>query len=97
MPEWDIAFIKQQLCRSSEEFQDFLNKYKEINPEISIDLELVKALSVMVELDVMSIELTNNAIISPIPYDTNFKEEIPIVHSKIKERQSYYKYYRTVR
>lgn len=97
VPEWDIAFIKQQLCRSNEEFQDFLNKYKEINPEISIDLELVKALSVMVELDVMSIELTNNAIISPIPYDTNFKEEIPIVHSKIKERQSYYKYYRLLR
>lgn len=97
VPEWDIAFIKQQLCRSIEEFQDFLNKYKEVNPEISIDMELVKALSVVVELDVISIELTNNVIISPIPYDTNFKEEIPIVHSKIKERQSYYKYYRLLR
>ncbi len=83
IPEWDIAFIKMQVCRCKEEFDDFLKKYKQINSGISIDMELVNALSVIVEMDVISIEIAENAVILPIPYDTNFKNEIEIIHREL--------------
>lgn len=85
IPEWDIAFIKMQLCANKEEFNDFLTKYKKENPEITIDIEIVNALSVIVELDVISMEIEVNAIISQIPYDTSFRSEREKIHKKINE------------
>lgn len=73
-----------QICRNEEEYNDFLDKYRQVNPQIVIDTELVNALSVIVEFDVMSIEVSENVIILPIPYDTNFKYEIECIHEKIK-------------
>ncbi len=84
--EWDIAFVKMQLCTNKEEFDNFLSKYQKTNPKIFIDMELIDALSVIVELDVISIELVNDVIILPIPYDTNFKSEIEVIHREIKEK-----------
>ena len=83
VPEWDLAFIKMQVCRSHEEFDDFLVKYIKINPQINIDMELLNALSIIVEFDVMSIELAEDVLILPIPYDTNFKNEIDFIHKSI--------------
>lgn len=82
IPEWDIAFVKTQLCINKEEFEHFLVDYQKINSKI-IDIELINALSVIVELDVMSIEIENDIIISPVPYDTSFENEIDIIHRKI--------------
>lgn len=82
IPEWDIAFVKMQLCTNKEEFDNFLSECQKTNSKIFIDIELIDALSVIVELDVISIELVNDVIILPIPYDTNFKSEIEIIHKK---------------
>ena len=70
-----------------EEFDNFLSEYQKTNSKIFIDIELIDALSVIVELDVISIELVNDVIILPIPYDTNFKSEIEIIHREIKEKR----------
>ncbi len=67
VPEWDIAFIKMQLCMNKEEFDDFLAKYQKANPERIIDIELVEPMAVMGELDVISIEIEEDVIILPIP------------------------------
>lgn len=84
IPEWDIAFVKTQICINKEEFDDFLANYKKAN-NTTIDTELVNALSVIVELDVISIEIVNGITFLPIPYDTNFRKEIEAIHKKIKE------------
>ena len=84
IPEWDIAFVKMQLCRNKEEFENFLINYQKVNTNRKIDMELVNALSVIVELDVICIELANNVIILPIPYNTNYKNEIEVIHKKIQ-------------
>lgn len=83
VPEWDIAFIKMQVCRSKDEFDDFFDKYIKLNPQIHIDMELVNALSIIVEFDVMSIELAEDVLILPVPYDTNFEDEIEFIHEMI--------------
>ena len=83
VPEWDIAFMKMQVCRSKDEFDDFFDKYIKLNSQIHIDIELVNALSIIVEFDVMSIELAEDALILPIPYDTNFRDEIEFIHEMI--------------
>ena len=49
VPEWDIAFMKMQVCRNKEEFDDFFDKYIKLNPQIHIDMELVNALSIIVD------------------------------------------------
>ena len=84
VPEWDIVFIKMQLCNTQEEFEYFLEKYKNENSQIKIDIELVNALAIIVEFDVMEIEFSKNIIISPIPFDTNFKREFEAIHKHIK-------------
>ena len=73
-----------QLCNTQEEFEYFLEKYKNENSQIKIDIELVNALAIIVEFDVMEIELSKNIIISPIPFDTNFKREFEAIHKHIK-------------
>ena len=83
VPEWDIAFMKMQVCKNKDEFDDFFDKYIKLNPQIHIDMELVNALSIIVEFDVMSIELAEDVLILPIPYDTNFRDEIKFIHERI--------------
>ena len=83
VPEWDIAFIKMQVCRRKDEFDDFFDKYIKLNPQIHIDMELVNALSIIVEFDVMSIELVEDVLILPVPYDTSFMDEIEFIHGMI--------------
>ena len=46
-------------------------------------MELVNALSIIVEFDVMSIELVEDVLILPVPYDTNFMDEIEFIHGMI--------------
>ena len=46
-------------------------------------MELVNALSIIVEFDVMSIELVEDVLILPVPYDTSFMDEIEFIHGMI--------------
>lgn len=83
IPEWDIAFIKMQVCTTQIEFDLFMKEYNNVNADKVIDMELVNALSVIVELDTIYIEIMERVIIQPIPYDTNFKTEIETIHKGI--------------
>lgn len=82
--EWDLAFVKMELCKNKNEFEEFIMYYKSINKDYYIDEELINALSVIVELDDISIRIIDNIIID-IPYDTKFKREIEFIHKNIKE------------
>ena len=46
-------------------------------------MELVNALSIIVEFDVMSIELAEDVLILPVPYDTDFEDEIEFIHNRL--------------
>lgn len=85
-PELDIAFIKMQLCRSKEEYESFINEYEKTCKNTKLDFELIDALSTIVELDVISIEIARNEIISNIPYDSKFKNEIEEIHKNIDRK-----------
>ena len=71
--EWDLAFLKMEVCLNSEEFNSILNEYKKYDQ--SINIELIEYLTVFVELDDMIIRILDHEKL-PIPYDTNFKEII---------------------
>ena len=71
------------VCRRKDEFDDFFDKYIKLNPQIHINMELVNALSIIVEFDVMSIELAEDVLILPVPYDSNFEDEIEFIHNRL--------------
>ena len=79
LKEWDLAFIKMEMLKSKEEF-DLLIKYYEKNSKEKVDIILLNALSVIVELNDISFMIIDNVRL-PIPYDSNFKEEIKSVLS----------------
>ena len=71
--EWDLAFIKMEMLKSEEEFK-LLIDYYEKNSKEKVDIELLNALSVMVELNDISFMIVDKVKL-PMPYDSNFKEE----------------------
>ena len=75
--EWDLAFIKMELCKNKKEFINLLNFYSKYN-KTEIDMELLEALTVFVELDDMTVRILDK-IALPIPYESNFSEEIKLV------------------
>ena len=81
IPEWDLAFIKMEVCKNEEEFYSILKNYLEYS-KYKIDIELLNSLTVIVELDDMAIRIIDK-IDLPIPYDSNFKKEINLIKKKI--------------
>lgn len=77
IPEWDLAFIKMELCKNEDEFNSVLKEYFEYS-KYKVDTELLKALSVIVELDDMVIRIVDKVVL-PIPYDSNFEKEIKLI------------------
>lgn len=79
--EWDLAFIKMEICRTEEEFKTFLTGYLQSSKQ-PVDEELISALTVMVEFDDIAIRI-NDKIRLPIPYVTNFRDEIEIIEKNL--------------
>lgn len=70
--EWDLAFIKMDLCKNKKEFQYFINEYERTK---KINNDLLKALSVIVEIDDIAFQLESNTKL-PIAFESNFNEII---------------------
>ncbi len=75
--ELDLAFIRMEVCKNDEEFKTLYNEYKTIDS--SLNMEIIKKLSILVELDDIAIRLQDRIFI-PIPYCSNFKELIEKIH-----------------
>ena len=77
--EWDLAFIKMDLCQNNKEYKFFkqiYSKQKEINEE------LLEILTVVVELDDIAFQLEAKVKL-PIAFESNFKEEIEYIQKNI--------------
>lgn len=70
--EWDIAFIKMDLCKNAEEYNQFLKSYCE---NMEINEELLNLLTVIVEIDDIAFELESK-IKLPIAFESNFENLI---------------------
>lgn len=68
--EWDIAFIKMDLCNNKKEFNLFLDNYKG-----KINNKLLNILTVIVEIDDIAFQLETK-IKLPIAFESNFKNII---------------------
>ena len=77
IPEWDLAFIKMEVCENEEQFIKFIECYKKYS-KYKINLDLLNALTVIVELDDMAIRIIDKIDLK-IPYDSNFKKEISLL------------------
>ena len=71
--EWDLAFIKMEVCLNKDEFDSILNEYRSFDK--TVDEQLIEYLTIFVELDDMIIRILDGEEL-PIPYDTNFKNII---------------------
>ena len=71
--EWDLAFMKMEVCVNKEEYNSILKEYKKLDRELNE--ELIEALCVFIELDDMIIRVLDGVEI-PIPYDSFFKNII---------------------
>lgn len=71
--EWDLAFIKYEVCQNDYEFNLLFNEYKKIDG--SIDKELIDDLGVFIELDDMEIRVSRKINI-PIPYCSKLRDII---------------------
>lgn len=81
IPEWDLAFLKLELCKNEKEYNKILEKYQEKGN--LINEKLVDALSVFVEIDDIAIQIKDKMIFD-IPYSSNFKNELKQLHEKIQ-------------
>ena len=79
--ELDLAFLKMEVCRSDEEFEQLYLEYKKLDN--SVDRELIEKMSILVELDDIYIRLQDR-IFLPIPYCSNFKNIIEGIHNSLK-------------
>ena len=70
--EWDLAFIKMDLCNNKEEFLYFKEEYSKYN---DINENLLEVLTIVVEIDDIAFQLETKTKL-PIPFESNFKEEI---------------------
>lgn len=68
--EWELAFIKMDLCRDKQEFEYFKKVYSRKN---SINEKLLNLLTVIVEIDDIAFQLETNTKL-PISFASNFKE-----------------------
>lgn len=73
--EWDLAFIKMDLCKNQEEYEYFIREYSKKN---EINKCLLKALSVIVEIDDIAFQLETNTEL-PISFDSNFREILYLI------------------
>lgn len=73
--EWDLAFVKMDLCRNEKEFKFFLDKYMQNN---NVDINLLNLLSVIVEIDDIAFQLETKTKL-PIAFDSNFKNILKIM------------------
>ena len=71
--EWDLAFIKMEICKNEKEYKKIFDSYKKIDP--TLNEELIDCLSVFVELDDMIIRILDKVDL-PIPYCSVFKKII---------------------
>lgn len=76
--EWDIAFIKMDLCSNEDEYNYFNETYCKRS---SFNEELLKILTVIVEIDDIAFQLEAN-ITLPIAFDSNFKNELEHIQNK---------------
>ena len=70
--EWDLSFIKMDLCKNEKEFQYFIKEYEKLG---KINKDLLEALSVIVEIDDIAFQVESNTKL-PIAYESNFKDII---------------------
>lgn len=77
--EWDIAFIKMDLCRCEDEYSFFKSEYSK---KAKIDDELLDALTIIVELDDIAFQLETNTKL-PISFASNFNEVISEIQKMI--------------
>lgn len=75
--EWDLAFVKMDLCKSEEEFNNFKEEYLKYH---NIDEKLLEALTIVVEIDDIAFQLETNTKL-PIAYESNFKNIIKKIQS----------------
>jgi aminoglycoside phosphotransferase (APT) family kinase protein len=76
--EWDLAFIKMDLCQSSKEYEYFREMYlnqKEINEN------LLDILTVIVEIDDIAFQLEEKVKL-PIAFESNFKNVLEYIHKE---------------
>lgn len=76
--EWDIAFIKMDLCKNEKEFSTFLENYSKNN---QLNEKLLNALTIIVELDDIAFELENKVKL-PIAFNSNFRDIIVELQNK---------------
>ena len=71
--EWDLAFLKMEVCSNDEEFLSIISEY--IKYDNSVNLKLIDYLTVFIELDDMIIRILDKEVL-PIPYSSNFENII---------------------
>ena len=76
--EWDLAFLKYEVCASKEEFEAILKHYQKEN---KIDIELIDLLGVIIEIDDIVIRISDKINLT-IPYCSNFSDIIKKIHRK---------------
>lgn len=77
--EWDLAFIKMDLCNNKEEFEYFKEIYLKSD---NINEKLLELLTVIVEIDDMAFQIEAN-IKLPIAFESNFKDLIEEIHENM--------------
>lgn len=71
--EWDLAFIKMEVCSNEKEYNILFNEYKKLDN--TINAQLIDYLCIFIELDDMIIRILDNVEIKT-PYCSNFKKII---------------------
>lgn len=71
--EWDLAFIKMDVCKNEFEFNNILNLYENINGKINS--KLLDALCTIVEIDDITFQMNYNVNLDK-PYDSRFSDII---------------------
>ena len=70
IPEYDIAFLKTNVCNNSNEYNVLLSEYKKLNP--IVDVALIDKLTILTEIEAMCVKTIRNINIKT-PFDPNFK------------------------
>jgi Ser/Thr protein kinase RdoA (MazF antagonist) len=76
--EWDLAFIKMDLCQNNTEYEFFKQIYSK---QKAINEKLLEILTVVVELDDVAFQLEAKVKL-PIAFESNFKEEIEYIQKE---------------
>lgn len=78
--EWDLAFIKMDLCKNKKEFQYFIEEYEKSK---EVNKSLLEALTIIVEIDDIAFQVESDTML-PIALESNFKN----ILSKIFKRRN---------